>query len=567
MVCIQAPTASLLGPSGVPTYDDFRRHAIFSAERTDFCLDLTQLSRLVFECGLSMAGGIGLGDMPLLFSSVSVQGLIDFTAACHIIQILHERCCRVQRRLLRQQQQAKPDHNAAAARLPAQPQQKLDSIACILVSSEADASKWAKLRKTVLPGKTSPAKMLPAAGAGLPSSGSAPTHALQGLSAIFARLDPPALLPETLPLPACPSPAIAARLSGMREMYAGGETSRVQFALRETLGEWEALVAEAGAGGPAKAKRAGAAVAAAAVPAAVPGGGTGSPAKMTPSAAGPPSASNLPLEAQVWLLLMHGCCVLRENKPSMARRSLAAAESLCDPDPLGRAHPLHSSLRQSRGQLLYHEGSYQAAADEFTAAHELADLAFRRNADTLSGRVSAACLNNRGVCMQLLGRRSEACSSFRTAYACLKSSAHSPDGPDAAAVLKNLGNSLKYGFAADPQRSYSSMGSHRSMATSRPSTSDTHADASANANAHAASAYERAAIRPSSAHSAAFAGVVRPPSALRNGVAAVTAAAAAGSSAVGAAAGSRAQNLFAPSLVGGAGRPLDSLRSFLHKVG
>lgn len=49
-------------------------------------LDLTQLSRLVFECGLSMAGGIGLGDMPLLFSSVSVQGLIDFTAACHIIQ-------------------------------------------------------------------------------------------------------------------------------------------------------------------------------------------------------------------------------------------------------------------------------------------------------------------------------------------------------------------------------------------------------------------------------------------------------------------------------------------------
>lgn len=58
-------------------------------------------------------------------------------------------------------------------------------------------------------------------------------------------------------------------------MYAGGETLRVQFALRETLSEWEALAAEAGACGPKKVKRAGAAVAAAAVP----GVGAGSPAR------------------------------------------------------------------------------------------------------------------------------------------------------------------------------------------------------------------------------------------------------------------------------------------------
>lgn len=83
-VTFEAPQPSRLGADGVPDYPTFRFYAAFVPEVGDFGLDERQLRRLLAQCGLGLVGGMGLGDVGILFSSQARRGHVSYDAVCSI---------------------------------------------------------------------------------------------------------------------------------------------------------------------------------------------------------------------------------------------------------------------------------------------------------------------------------------------------------------------------------------------------------------------------------------------------------------------------------------------------
>ncbi|KAG2446956.1 hypothetical protein HYH02_008110 [Chlamydomonas schloesseri] len=261
-----------------------------------------------------------------------------------------------------------------------------------------------------------------------------------GLSVLMALKDPPVLLREALPPPPCAFPAIAARISGIQVLYRDGEMTRVALALRDLQRDWET------------------AAAAAALSRVIQRGGRSQPAGASGGAGSGSGADadgqrgEIPLEGRIWLLLLHGCCLMLEGRQKNARRSLQAAESLFNPNVLGLEHPYHYCIHLCYGLLGYYEQQYEEAIEKFESARELADLVSRGSFDVTARRNAAACLNNKGVCHALLGNRAEAVAQFRSAYALVRAATGVPEVPEAVVALRNLNKALKQGFALNTSR-------------------------------------------------------------------------------------------------------------------
>ncbi|KAG2432264.1 hypothetical protein HXX76_009182 [Chlamydomonas incerta] len=259
------------------------------------------------------------------------------------------------------------------------------------------------------------------------------------LSTLMAMKDPPVLLREALPPPPCDFPAISARISGIQVLYRDGEMTRVALALRDLQRDWET------------------ACAAAALSRVIQRGGRSQPPPAANGSGGPDDGQGgtrgeIPLEGRIWLLLLHGCCLMLEGRHKNARRSLQAAESLFNPNVLGLEHPYHYCIHLCSGLLGYYEQQYEEAIEKFESARELADLVSRGSFDVTARRNAAACLNNKGVCHSLLGNRAAAVGEFRSAYALVRAATGVPEVPEAVVALRNLNKALKQGFALNTSR-------------------------------------------------------------------------------------------------------------------
>ncbi len=59
----------------------------------------------------------------------------------------------------------------------------------------------------------------------------------------------------------------------------------------------------------------------------------------------------------------------------------------------------------AQGLVLYFSGEFQDALERFKMALELSDLVARDKGDPTARKNAACCLNNIGVCNQMLGNR------------------------------------------------------------------------------------------------------------------------------------------------------------------
>lgn len=149
------------------------------------------------------------------------------------------------------------------------------------------------------------------AAAAAAAADSSQTSAMGAVGALMAAKEPPVILRELLPLPTCDVDTIKSKILGTRELLANLETFRLQQTLKEIQNEWESAVGEAAEKEALKkAKTAGAGGGASV------GGGSGNANK-------PPE---VPLEGQLWLLLMNGITAMVDGKYALAQRSFIAGE-------------------------------------------------------------------------------------------------------------------------------------------------------------------------------------------------------------------------------------------------
>eukprot|EP00201_Polytomella_parva_P023648 CAMPEP_0175047728 /NCGR_PEP_ID=MMETSP0052_2-20121109/5767_1 /TAXON_ID=51329 ORGANISM="Polytomella parva, Strain SAG 63-3" /NCGR_SAMPLE_ID=MMETSP0052_2 /ASSEMBLY_ACC=CAM_ASM_000194 /LENGTH=491 /DNA_ID=CAMNT_0016311657 /DNA_START=177 /DNA_END=1649 /DNA_ORIENTATION=- len=315
---------------------------------------------------------------------------------------------------------------------------------------------------------------------GMNNSKSVNPHSPTASHLIFVNRDPPILMRESIPPPPCPFPKIAARIASVHTMYRDGEVSRVLFALRDLQRDWEEEAAQAalkaflrsqrgggGGGGGGRGKggeKGGQSLtnppsAAATANATIPGSGHANSVPSAPTSTSttstaptPTPPTTIPSEGRLWLLLMHGCCMALEGRGSDALRSIQAAENLFNPNELGLDHPYHYLIHLCFGILLYYDGKLDRAIEKFEVARELAGLLARGKYDPTARRNMAACLNNKGVCYSLGGRRAEAVIAFRAARQLVRATENVPASPEAAIALRNLGKAVRQGFALNTAR-------------------------------------------------------------------------------------------------------------------
>ncbi|KAG2498586.1 hypothetical protein HYH03_003337 [Edaphochlamys debaryana] len=495
---------------GLPTYAQFKKYATFKTDAADFAVDMRALQRLLAECDYGLgAGGLGLGDLPILFASISKQsGALTFEGVLRLCRILRPRMAKVETCMAGTSDDARdpikfrPSSAAAAVGAGRWAQRSavarggaagsggmgsgvsaLDFQAVMDGGGEngagpgssrpmsgrpslLDPSGAAGASASPRPGPAAGQRPLSAgpgrpasAGPGRPSlldpsgtgngltsgMGMGGTHTgpaasggpstsgrsggvPSGLGSLMALKDPPVLLREQLPPPPCAYPAIAARINGIQVQYRDGEMTRVALALRDLQRDWEAACSASALASTLRQGRGG-------------GGGDAGGAR-----------GEIPLEGRIWLLLLHGCCLMLDGKARTARKSLQAAESLFNPNILGLEHPYHYCIHLCFGLLGYYEQQYEEAIEKFESARELADLVSRGSFDVTARRNAAACLNNKGVCHALLGNRADAVLSFRSAYALVRAAEGVPEGPEAVVALRNLSKALKQGFALNTTR-------------------------------------------------------------------------------------------------------------------
>eukprot|EP00198_Chlamydomonas_reinhardtii_P010167 XP_001699504.1 predicted protein [Chlamydomonas reinhardtii] len=470
---------------GLPTYAQFKKYAAFRTEIADFGIDLRQLTRLLAECHYGVGvGGLGLGDLPILFNANAQKaGVLGFEGVLRLCRTLRPRLAKVE------------DMLSADTDNQRDPVKYRPSTAGPRLGGSGGGTGLLHTSRTLRRGDTSATPLdfasamaiggepMSATGAGGGGGGSSgPTPMARGVSfrqhpGMLGRQDSSASMagpgpdgPGGVGMGLSPRgrPASASRLAASRccrlcltdsafwhfgkdigrehryqhgqVLYRDGEMTRVALALRDLQRDWET------------------ACAAAALSRVIQRGGRSQPPPLAQGSGGGPddgqggARGEIPLEGRIWLLLLHGCCLMLEGRHKNARRSLQAAESLFNPNVLGLEHPYHYCIHLCFGLLGYYEQQYEEAIEKFESARELADLVSRGSLDVTARRNAAACRNNKGVCHSLLGNRAEAVAEFRSAYALVRAATGVPEVPEAVVALRNLNKALKQGFALNTSR-------------------------------------------------------------------------------------------------------------------
>ncbi|GFR45126.1 hypothetical protein Agub_g6506, partial [Astrephomene gubernaculifera] len=486
---------------GLPSYAQFKKHATFRTDLTDFGVDIRQLNRLLAECNYGIAvGGMGLGDLHILFNSIAKRmGVLTYDGVLRLCRLIRPRLVKVEAAIASEEYEdgaggmggvraATGVSNAWAA--PAStsqarggggPLRPSSAVRRAIQRAESGADYPEAAREAngnggsdnnatnhqqqQLPGRMVSFKQSEREGDTGTSASGPPGPSLHVRPASASRL----LVPASSGADAGPSTSgrsvLPDGLNGLmtlkdppvllREHLSPPHCSFPAIAARiagiQVLyrdGEMTRVAlslrdvqrdweAAILAGGLSQAIRR----------------PTGHPAPGSSAAeAALMARGEIPSEGRLWLLLMDACCRMMEGRHASARKRLVAAEKIFGDSSLGVDHPYHYCIHLFFGLLGYYEQKYEEAIAKFDSARELAELVCRRAFNLTARRNAAACLNNKGVCHSLLGNRSEAVTAFRAAHQMLRPSGGVPDVPEAVVTQRNLNKALKQGFAVNTSR-------------------------------------------------------------------------------------------------------------------
>eukprot|EP00798_Chlamydomonas_sp_ICE-L_P003158 gene3158-13171_t len=310
-------------------------------------------------------------------------------------------------------------------------------------------------------------------------AGSSP---LWGMSALMAAKEPPMMLRETIPPTACPFKHVKAKFKFAKELMSTGQAKIAFGVLKELPGEWaNAVIDKQMSTGQAKivfgvlkellegwanavidnpsppdihppvpalqealaAKRAGKKAAPTELPfrirptqdealAAKRAGKKAAPTEApsafaqlkTPSASNSSALHLVPMEGQLYISLLTGSYALTHDNLTLAKEQFGLAES-------GLHH--------------FYEGDYSSAIEKLEKGHDLADVASRdlKSPTLVTARKNAAtCRNNLGVCYLMLGQRAEATNKLQSAVELLTLL-----GPGQLQAKSNLRRTVRHSFA------------------------------------------------------------------------------------------------------------------------